>query len=313
MRIEAVQRHRVNRVMNFARTCNSEALTLENLADVACLSRYHFSRVFSHYCQETPIEFLSRLRLEQAVSNLMLDSGMSVTSIALEAGFSSSQAFSNAFSRRFGISPRNFRVKNNWYVKDFPKNQYVLSPVMSKLLAITDQYSQDREVALRTLPATRLAYVRRRGPYYNPCEGRKAARIQLIEWAKLRGLWQDGNEVFGVCPDNSAVTPPLFCQYDVGIAVEDGVEEDDFVSIQILPESTLATLEVMGPASVGREAWRWLISDWLPHSGMRMAGHVYYEIFNPIEDGSDYHIPGATLCMPVLAAGAFPTGFDRRA
>ena len=153
MRIEALQRHRVNRVMNFARNCSSEALTLENLADIACLSRYHFTRVFTHHCQETPIEFLSRMRLEQAVSNLMLDSCMSVTSIALEAGFSSSQAFSNAFSRRFGISPRNFRVKNNWYIKDFPKNQYVLSPVMSRLQTQTGMNFSPIgwKVALRTL------------------------------------------------------------------------------------------------------------------------------------------------------------------
>ena len=84
---------------------------------------------------------------------------------------------------------------------------------------------------------TRLAYLRHRGAYYNPSEARKAARIKLIEWAKVRGLWHEDSAIIGVCPDNPAVTPPDFCQYDVGIAVEDGVDEDELVSIQTLPES----------------------------------------------------------------------------
>ena len=129
----------MNRVMNFARYCDADALTLENLADVACLSRYHFSRVFTEYCRETPVEFASRMRLEQSISKLVFVPHVSITSIALDAGFSSSQAFSNAFSRRFGISPRQFRSKNNGYVYEFPKNQYVLSPVMSKLPILEDQ------------------------------------------------------------------------------------------------------------------------------------------------------------------------------
>ncbi len=307
MHIEALQRHRINRVMNFARNCESEVLTLENLADVACLSRYHFSRIFTEHCRETPIEFVSRLRLEQSVSNLIYLPNASVTAIAFEAGFSSSQAFSNAFRRRFGISPRNFRINNSWYITDFPKNQYVLSPLMSKLLAPVRHFSQQREVVLRTMPATRLAYIRHRGAYYLPSKGKSDKFVKLIEWAKLRGLWQENTEVIAVCPDNPAVTPPQFCQHDFGVAVEDGVKEDDFISIQNLPEMTLATLRVSGSSQVARVAWRWFISEWLPQSGMTKANHDYFEIFDSkfAELGCLKILGGSqtegTLCIPVAA------------
>ena len=299
MQTEALQRHRINRVINFVRKHEYEALTLENLADVACLSRYHFSRIFANQCQETPIEFVSRMRLEQSVSNLIYFPGMSITSIASEAGFSSSQAFSNAFHRRFGIAPRNFRVKNRWYVKDFPKNQYVLSPLMSKLPASALHWSRDREVVLWHMPATRLAYIRQRRPYYYSSEGGNAAFTKLIEWAKIRGVLREDTAIIGVCPDNPAVTPPHFCQYDVGISVEDGVDEDDIVSVQNLPATTLATLDVTGSMLVAKEAWRWLISHWLPRSGMSVASHVYYEVFKSGAVSPQGAVSQGLLCMPV--------------
>jgi AraC family transcriptional regulator len=302
MQNKNLRRQRMNRVMNYARSCDSEALTLANLADVACLSRYHFSRVFTEFCHETPVEFASRIRLEKSISNLIYHPCKPITSIALDAGFSSHQAFSNAFSRRFGTSPRNFRSKNNGYVYEFPKNQYVLSPIMSKLPILEKHVSPDWNVELKTLPATRLAYIRTRGSYYNSCRTRQASFSKLIEWAKTRGLLHESTPVIGVCPDNPAVTPPQFCQYDVGIPVEHGVIEDEYICIQYLPKVTLATLKVTGSALAARRAWRWLISQWLPQSGM-LRGHLTYsEIYRQHEtplEGAD--TPGS-ICVPVLVA-----------
>ncbi|WP_120498962.1 GyrI-like domain-containing protein [Roseovarius sp. EL26] len=302
MQREILQRHKMNRVINYVRSSDAEAITLSNLADVACLSRYHFTRVFTEYCHETPVEFASRICLEKAVSNLIFLPGKPITTIALEAGFSSSQSFSNAFNRRFGISPRKFRNKNTGYVYDFPNNQYVLSPVMSKLPTLCDQSSPDWNVEIKTLPATRLAYIRTRSGYYNSSTKIETSFSRLIDWAKTRGLLQEDRPIIGVCPDDPAVTPPQFCQYDIGIPVEHGVTEDEHICIQYLPEVTLATLEVTGSELILRKAWRWLISQWLPQSGL-LRGHAdYYEVFRL----QDIPLKGAdamgTICVPVLAA-----------
>ena len=170
---------------------------------------------------------------------------------------------------------------------------------MSKSPSRTPHLLQNKQVVLKTMPAGRLAYLRHRGAYYNPSSGRKAQLSMLIEWARARGLWQEDTPIIGVCPDHSAVTPGHFCQYDFGIAVEDGVEEDDLISIQHRPETRLAMLAVTGSSATGRQAWRWLVSRWLPQSGMTLAEHAFYEIFK-LDDGC----PGdpertALLCLPV--------------
>lgn len=296
---DAQQRHRINRVMNFARQRNAEALTLDSLADVACLSRYHFSRVFTDSCEETPIEFLSRMRLEQSVSDLIFLPGMPVTAVAFEAGFSSSQSFSNAFRRRYGISPRSFRAKNSWYIKEFPMNQYVHSPEMAKLPAIDPHVSQNRDVVFKIMPETRVAYIRHRGAYYSHSDGRIEAFARINDWAKRQGIWHADMPIFCACPDNPAVTPPHFCQYDVCVPIEDGVNEDDLVSIQYLPGTTLATLKVVGSAPEAREAWRWLVSQWLPRSGRSLAIHNFYELFRASKGRPCHPESEGTLCVPV--------------
>jgi AraC family transcriptional regulator len=294
---EARRRHKINRVINHVRHWDAENLDLDHLADVACLSRYHFSRLFTQYCQETPLAFVTRIRLEQAVSNLIFQPDMDITSVALTAGFSSSQSFSNGFRRRFSIPPRQFRNQNLGYIQDFPENQFVISPVMSPFQTTPCLFQQDRVVNVRQLPKTRLAYVRTRGPYYLLSSGYDSSLKKLKNWAKARDLWAEETPIIGVCPDNPAVTPPELCQYDYGLEVEHGVEEDQTISIQILPERTVATLDVFGSLMVQKEAWKWFISDWLPQSGFVFSGHAFYETFKLIPEGQD--ASKTTLCIQI--------------
>jgi len=64
---------------------------------------------FIHYCRLftnlTPVKYLNQCRLNAAAQMLLLQPKPTITSIALECGFSSSQYFATAFYRQFGMSP----------------------------------------------------------------------------------------------------------------------------------------------------------------------------------------------------------------
>jgi AraC-like DNA-binding protein len=70
---------------------------------------------FSKYCRELvnagPVEFLNRCRLDRAARQLRDGTSLSVTDIALNSGFNSSQYFATAFVHRFHVSPREYRKK----------------------------------------------------------------------------------------------------------------------------------------------------------------------------------------------------------
>jgi AraC family transcriptional regulator len=83
-------------------------VTGEQLARRAYLSRFHFDRLVAASLGEPPAAFRRRILLERAAHRLTT-STHTVLDIALDADFSSPEAFTRAFSRAFGTSPSRFR------------------------------------------------------------------------------------------------------------------------------------------------------------------------------------------------------------
>src|SRR5262249_21162219 len=83
-------------------------VTLENAAKQACLSPFHFSRVFTQVFGETPHEFVTKMRVEEA-KKLLLAGDSSVTEICFEIGYESLGSFSARFRSLTGLSPKEFR------------------------------------------------------------------------------------------------------------------------------------------------------------------------------------------------------------
>ncbi|MBV9209293.1 MAG: helix-turn-helix transcriptional regulator [Acidobacteria bacterium] len=78
------------------------------IAREACLSPYHFHRVFTRTFRETPHKFLTRQRMAKARA-LLKRGDRSITEACLETGFESLTSFSSLFRKHFGISPREFQ------------------------------------------------------------------------------------------------------------------------------------------------------------------------------------------------------------
>jgi len=83
-------------------------MRLDKVASVACLSPYHFHRLFREVFGETPNQYLQQRRLTNA-RELLRSTERTVTEICLEVGFESMTSFSALFRRVYGCSPREFR------------------------------------------------------------------------------------------------------------------------------------------------------------------------------------------------------------
>ena len=85
-----------------------EAVDLEQAANQAGLSRFHFLRVFAKVLGVTPHQHLVRSRLRHA-ARLLADDKRSITEVAFEVGFGDLSNFVRTFGRAAGMSPRWFR------------------------------------------------------------------------------------------------------------------------------------------------------------------------------------------------------------
>jgi AraC-like DNA-binding protein len=103
----AYERRRAEMMRLMERHIDAESTPAELAVD-ACVSRYHFQRVFRGVMGETPGELQRRLRLERAAHELR-HSAADITTIAFDAGYASLEGFSRAFRRAYGKSPSEFR------------------------------------------------------------------------------------------------------------------------------------------------------------------------------------------------------------
>jgi len=85
-------------------------IDLDRLAREACLSRYHFHRLFTRIYRLTPHQYLTRKRIEQARKSLA-GNELTVTEICNEVGFESIGSFSTLFKKEIGHAPTRYRVQ----------------------------------------------------------------------------------------------------------------------------------------------------------------------------------------------------------
>ena len=98
----------LSRAMDAIHSCPGEELTLEMLSSAACLSKYHFLRLFRNVYGHSPHQYIQQLRMEKARS-LLSRTDAPVSEVADLLGFVNSQSFSRLFFQRMGVSPSRYR------------------------------------------------------------------------------------------------------------------------------------------------------------------------------------------------------------
>lgn len=82
-------------------------INLDDIADEALFSRFHFIRLFRKIVGKTPHQYLIDVRIEQAKQ--LLREGATVSATCFAVGFDSVSSFSGLFKRRTGLSPSVFQ------------------------------------------------------------------------------------------------------------------------------------------------------------------------------------------------------------
>jgi AraC-like DNA-binding protein len=84
-------------------------IDLNNIADSAYFSKYHFIRLYKKVYGKTPHRYLTLVRIEKAMQLLRAD--MQVTDACFLVGFESLSSFSGLFKRVVGVSPSDYLIK----------------------------------------------------------------------------------------------------------------------------------------------------------------------------------------------------------
>jgi AraC family transcriptional regulator len=83
-------------------------LSLDELAGIACLSKFHFLRLFKIAFGQTPHQFVNEVRVSQA-KTLLKNTNTEVVNIARQLGFTDASSFSRMFYNHSGVYPSRYR------------------------------------------------------------------------------------------------------------------------------------------------------------------------------------------------------------
>jgi len=289
---------RVNRVIDHVDAHLDADLTLGELADVACFSRFHFHRIFSAMVGETITDYVKRIRLQNAASRLVNNPRDSVTDIAMACGFSSPSVFARAFKDKFGVSasawrangghPPGARPRRNDGISDRKADQadrkagdaaddHLLHPREH----LAEQRRNDMAVSAQSIEVKELgelhvAYIRHIGAYNRIGE----AFGKLMRWAGPRGLLKfPETKSLAVYRDSPEVTDVSRLRSDACITVPEGTKVDGEVGLMKIPGGQFAVgrFEISGDEF--GEAWNALMGGWLPGSGWQPDDRMCYELY----------------------------------
>lgn len=101
-----------NYTINFIRENYQQKLNLKSLADFCGYSYDYFRHQFQQRTGYSPQQYLIQTRME-AATELLKNTSLNCTQIALSCGFSDGAQFSSMFRKKYGVSPRNYRLKTS--------------------------------------------------------------------------------------------------------------------------------------------------------------------------------------------------------
>lgn len=271
MHHQKAYRARLDRVLDYIYAHLDDDLSFDSLAEVACLSSYHWSRIYSAMRGETIVATIRRLRLQRAADHLA-NSDADIQAIARRASYSSSDSFGRAFKETVGTSPTTYREMG--------------SHATFKAASMASDGS-GFPVTVETLPERRCAGIDHTGSYMTIDHAMGKLFAELLQRSLLPaepamiGMFFDDPDLGSEHALRSRACLPI----PVSIAIEMPLVET------VLRGGAYAKLSYKGPYADMRGAYRWLLGTWLPASGYEPDDAPIFEAY--LSDPR--HVPQAEL------------------
>lgn len=257
-------------------------LSLDALADIAAMSRFHWHRVFHAMTGETCAQAVRRIRMNRAACWLVRGD-WSVDEIAARVGYPSAQSFGRAFKAAYGMTPAAFRNSG----RDEPPR--------------LKQREGDRpmfDVEIEDHPARRICGVPHRGPYIEVGSAFEAASAII----GARDLFAEVRSMVGLYYDDPAAVSPPDLRSFAGFELTGETPCPEGMEEVAMPAGPVARLRFRGPYAGLQSGYDHLYGAWLPGSGRDPADAPAFELYH----NTPRDVPPAELvtdiCVPLRPA-----------
>ena len=269
----------INRIYDTIELHLCDEISIEQLANIAGFSMFHFQRRFKREIGITIHQFIRHIRLVSAAKR-MVSSEENITQIAYACGYHTLQSFSREFNKEFGISPRDFRTRG--------EIQWI--SYREQLLRTQAEGNSSLFPRILYLPERMLYYVcQRGGTGTNAISPAQEAFAMLQNWLDTFAYVENVKDWVGQLPDEPDTTPPDTQRFHAGVIFQDGFVPVHTAAARmdhsVIPAGRWAVFRVKGPYEQLWQTWSAIYRDWLPSSGFSLGHASPYEVyFNSAQD-----------------------------
>lgn len=243
----------------------SEAITLDDIAASAGLSRFYMSRAFAAVTGCSASDYVRGRRLSEA-AKLLCNGAPDILCVALEAGYNSHEAFTRAFRDQFGLTPEQLRAQGH------VDNILLVEAIKMDESLIVD-LEEPRRVEGKALLIAGI------GARYN-CESSKAIPSQWQRFAPHVGhvSGQVGDVCYGVCCNSDDENN---FDYIAGVEVSGFSDLPDTFSRVRIPAQHYLVFRHRDHISKIRSTFMTIWGKYLPESGHEVADAPNFERYGP--------------------------------
>jgi AraC family transcriptional regulator len=276
---------RLARVLDHIYDHLDEPLDIERLAEIACLSPYHWHRIYHAMYGESVAITVRRLRLHRA-AGFLANGSMPITEIAERSGYSSLQSFTRTFSAVFGMPPAQYR------------NAGTHTRFRPSLANPGEHEMTKHDVVIRDIQTFDVLTIDHIGPYMQIGK----AFDSLMGWLASRGLLSGEMRMIGLYYDDPAIVEESKLRSKAGVWLPRTVDVSDGpVGVTSVAGGKYAVLRHQGPYADMAAAYQWLYGEWLVNSEHAAAdAPVFEEYLNNPKDTPPAELL-TDICLPLVS------------
>lgn len=258
-----------------------EEISIEDVAAHCHFSKYYFSRLFKAETGESVYSFIKRMKMDQSAIKIKLEKGKSITDIAVEYGYSSSN-YSTAFKQQHRISPAEFRKESDMTLRPSPFYKTSSNRYLS-----FEAY--ERQIEIRELVECRVIYDRYIGNYID-------IKDNWVSFASQYGAYIGEDTVLIERSYNDPIITDLEqCIYDLCMTVDNGCDLDNTT---VLAGGKYAVYRYNGPVEDIYTMFQGMYQIWLAGSRYVMDDRYELSIYHVMDRANMY--VEMDFCIPVV-------------
>jgi len=236
-----------------------DALDVEQLAEVAAFSKYHFHRQFTLLFGMNVGRYVQLLRLKRAAHQLAYRDAARITDIALACGYEAPEAFTRAFRKQAGQSPTDFRDTPQWGT--WAADLHALRALRSQHMPTQPQARSVDIVEREDVPVATIEH------HGDPARLGQTIRT-FIAWRREHRLHPSVSATYNIVYNNPDDVPPDAFRMDICAATRDAIAPNAAgVVPKTLAGGRYAVLRHIGSDDTLDQSVAYLYVEWLPASG----------------------------------------------